>query len=65
MGKDVVAEGVETEEQLARLRQLECTYGQGYIFSRPQPAEAAEAMLRAGLETGLFLFPASATVQAA
>jgi diguanylate cyclase (GGDEF)-like protein/PAS domain S-box-containing protein len=55
MGKDVVAEGVETEEQLERLRQLDCAYGQGFIFSRPQDAEATERLLREGLETGLFI----------
>ncbi|MCA1613022.1 MAG: PAS domain S-box protein, partial [Acidobacteria bacterium] len=55
MGKDVVAEGVETEGQLARLRELHCTYAQGYLFSRPQTAEDTETMLRAGLESGLFL----------
>jgi diguanylate cyclase (GGDEF)-like protein/PAS domain S-box-containing protein len=58
MGKDVVAEGVETEQQLARLRQLGCAYGQGYLFSRPRDAAATEALLRAGLESGLFLAPA-------
>ncbi|HEX8161541.1 MAG TPA: PAS domain S-box protein [Pyrinomonadaceae bacterium] len=60
MGKDVVAEGVETEEQLARLRALGCEYGQGYIFSRPQDAGATEALLREGLHTGLFIAPARA-----
>jgi EAL domain-containing protein (putative c-di-GMP-specific phosphodiesterase class I) len=58
MGKDVVAEGVETEEQLARLRALDCDYGQGYIFSRPQDAEATESLLREGLHTGLYIDPA-------
>jgi EAL domain-containing protein (putative c-di-GMP-specific phosphodiesterase class I) len=38
---DVIAEGVETAEQLARLQALGCEYGQGYYFSRPVPAEAA------------------------
>ena len=35
----VVAEGIETDEQLAFLRLLRCDEGQGYLFSRPQPAE--------------------------
>jgi len=35
----VVAEGIETAEQLAILRGLDCTYGQGYLFSRPLPSE--------------------------
>jgi EAL domain-containing protein (putative c-di-GMP-specific phosphodiesterase class I) len=58
MGKDVVAEGIETAEQLARLRRLECAYGQGFIFARPQDSEATERLLRRGVESGLFLFPA-------
>ena len=35
LGMDVVAEGVETEEQLRLLRKLECENGQGYLFSSP------------------------------
>ena len=35
LGMDVVAEGVETEEQLKLLRKLECQNGQGYLFSTP------------------------------
>ena len=49
MGKDVVAEGIETVEQLARLQMLNCTYGQGYFFSRPQDSAETERMLRKGL----------------
>src|SRR5262249_52400288 len=32
---DVIAEGIETEGQLARLRELGCPSGQGYYFARP------------------------------
>jgi diguanylate cyclase (GGDEF)-like protein/PAS domain S-box-containing protein len=35
LGMDVVAEGVETEEQLKLLRKLDCENGQGYLFSTP------------------------------
>jgi EAL domain-containing protein (putative c-di-GMP-specific phosphodiesterase class I) len=35
LGMDVVAEGVETEDQLRLLRKLECENGQGFLFSTP------------------------------
>ena len=46
LGMDVVAEGIETREQDALLRQLGCRYGQGFLFSRPQPAEKISRMLQ-------------------
>ena len=46
MGMDVVAEGIETCDQLALLKQLGCRYGQGFLFSRPVPAEAVSNMLQ-------------------
>jgi diguanylate cyclase (GGDEF)-like protein len=39
LGVSVVAEGIETPEQLELLKQLYCPYGQGYLFSRPLPPE--------------------------
>ncbi|MBC7729571.1 MAG: EAL domain-containing protein, partial [Microbacteriaceae bacterium] len=46
LNKDVVAEGIETHEQLIRLRQLGATVGQGYLLSRPlQPAQISELLL--------------------
>ena len=42
---NVIAEGVETAEQLAILRKLRCEYAQGYYFSRPVSADEAEALL--------------------
>ncbi len=42
---DVVAEGVETFEQLTLLKKLECKYGQGFYFSKPLSAEDAASLL--------------------
>ena len=38
LGLTVVAEGVETKEQLLLLRDLDCDFIQGYYFSKPIPA---------------------------
>lgn len=45
LGIAVVAEGMETPAQLNYLLELGCTYGQGYIFSRPVDPQTAEEML--------------------
>ena len=47
MGMGVVAEGVENEEQLSRLREMGCDLAQGYHFARPLPAGEATAYLEA------------------
>jgi diguanylate cyclase (GGDEF)-like protein len=41
----VIAEGIETTDQVHQLRVLGCHYGQGYLFSRPVPAEEAENLI--------------------
>lgn len=45
LGMAAIAEGVETQSQLAQLRQLGCPYAQGYYFSPPLPAPEAEHLL--------------------
>jgi len=45
LGIRVVAEGVETLEQLAELRRLQCDAGQGFLFAKPAETEKAEALL--------------------
>jgi diguanylate cyclase (GGDEF)-like protein/PAS domain S-box-containing protein len=44
----VIAEGVETEEQLVFLRSYQCDQIQGYLFSRPMPAEEFARLLQQG-----------------
>ncbi|MBF2027390.1 MAG: EAL domain-containing protein [Oscillatoriales cyanobacterium C42_A2020_001] len=38
MSMSVIAEGIETAQQLNQLRSLQCDFGQGYLFSKPLPA---------------------------
>lgn len=45
LNMDVIAEGIETESQLDRLKALGCEYGQGFLFSKAVPAEEATAIL--------------------
>lgn len=42
---DIIAEGVETREQMEILRNLDCEYGQGYLFSKPIPKKQITELL--------------------
>jgi diguanylate cyclase (GGDEF)-like protein/PAS domain S-box-containing protein len=48
LGLGVVAEGIETPEQLERLQELEYEKGQGYLFARPGPPDELHQLLRSG-----------------
>ena len=48
LGLDVVAEGIETEDQLLRLRDLSCPLGQGFLFAEPLEAGKIGELLRGG-----------------
>jgi predicted signal transduction protein with EAL and GGDEF domain len=56
MGKDlhvrVVAEGVETRDQLEFLQERDCPFGQGYYFSHPLAGRECTQLVRRGLAVG-------------
>jgi diguanylate cyclase (GGDEF)-like protein/PAS domain S-box-containing protein len=47
---EVVAEGIETSEQVADLRELGCPLGQGFLFARPLPPEEIDSLLSADIQ---------------
>ena len=49
LGMKVVAEGIETEDQLSKLRSMQCEYGQGYLFNKPIDSQAAGILLAESL----------------
>ncbi|MBE9108936.1 EAL domain-containing protein [Nodosilinea sp. LEGE 07298] len=53
LGLTVTAEGIETQPQLARLQQLNCELGQGYLFSKPLPAADIETSFLSGRDNPL------------
>lgn len=53
LGKGVIAEGIETEDQLALLEAVGCTHGQGFHYSRPLSASDAQARIEQDRNLGL------------
>jgi diguanylate cyclase (GGDEF)-like protein/PAS domain S-box-containing protein len=51
LGMDITAEGVETAEQAACLREMACEFGQGYFFFQPLDADAITTLLAQELNT--------------
>ena len=47
LGLKVIAAGIETPEQLDKVRGMQCPYGQGYFFSKPLDREAAKTLVGA------------------
>ena len=48
LGKDVVAEGIETEAEMQAMQRVGCTHLQGWLFSKAVPAERIETMVALG-----------------
>ncbi len=48
LGMEVIAEGIETPAQVEALRALRCKRGQGFLFSKPLPADEAEQLIAGG-----------------
>ncbi|HEX4948072.1 MAG TPA: EAL domain-containing protein [Blastocatellia bacterium] len=46
LGIDVIAEGVETNEQLAQLQQMNCGFGKGYFYSKPLDHQRAAELIK-------------------
>jgi len=54
LGLGIIAEGVETLEQVRRLAELNCDHGQGYYFSKPVSAKQASALVDERMKSGAF-----------
>ena len=52
LGMNAIAEGVESEDQMAQLQALECAYGQGFFISRPAPVAVGHEILRQSQRIG-------------
>ena len=58
LGLEVIAEGVETEEQRHWLAQAGCQAYQGYLFSKPLPAQEVEQLMQSHISAKTLLAPA-------
>ena len=59
----VIAEGIEKTEHVLQLRKMGCRFGQGFLFSLPVPAKAAEALLANASQTRRLIATGAATAE--
>lgn len=50
LGLEAIAEGIETLEQVTKLREFKCEYGQGYLFSAPLNQAAATNLITSSIQ---------------
>ena len=62
LGMDVTAEGIETMDQVDRLHELACGYGQGYYFNKPLTPEDARGILAGHVRGEPFTLPGDTRV---
>jgi EAL domain-containing protein (putative c-di-GMP-specific phosphodiesterase class I) len=48
LGLDLIVEGLELSEQLAHIKELKCSYGQGFLFSKPMEVTTIDNLLASG-----------------
>jgi diguanylate cyclase (GGDEF)-like protein len=61
LGLKVIAEGVETAQQLLKLKIMKCNYAQGYYFAKPQLSEDVEVWLSHQIQAGNSVFCSNPT----
>ena len=63
LGLKVVAEGIETEEAAARLKDFRCDIAQGYLYAKPMPLEAFEVWLEGKIKVPVIAVPVDFMVE--
>jgi EAL domain-containing protein (putative c-di-GMP-specific phosphodiesterase class I) len=55
LGVDVIAEGIETDDQLDQLKDLDCKFGQGYLIYKPLSKDEIKRLLSEVVTSNLYI----------